>query len=306
MKATHEITPEMLPNEGEFTDPFFKRFTLRKAETPLKLTEEIEKDYNFPTFYNNVACAIAIFLCSYDNAHTLVSAGLGPKVKPVRMPGGRALVAFSCYEYKTVMNVAPYNEIAMTIPVMVDPGVNVQVVPMVADKWFSRFGYYVFGMPVTSRENQLRGNRIWGLPKVTQDIDIAENDGLCVVTALETDGQPYLKLRIPTTGKSTRFDVTSNLYSSLGGKMLKSETNFKAEFKVNKYMDQLFKSGQTPDRNYIVIGDTPSARVLKDLNIEAHPFQFRYTPDMTSCFDLPDPDFEFDALLPQPHHAHAY
>jgi hypothetical protein len=30
----------------------------------------------------------------------------------------------------------------------------------------------VFGMPVTSRENQLRGNKLWGLPKVTQQIDI--------------------------------------------------------------------------------------------------------------------------------------
>jgi hypothetical protein len=47
---------------------------------------------------------------------------LHPQIKPVRMPRGRALLAFSCYIYNQVMGVGPYNEIAMTIPVMVDPG----------------------------------------------------------------------------------------------------------------------------------------------------------------------------------------
>lgn len=299
MKANHNIDSAMLSNEAEFNDPFFNRFTLRHAPEPLPLTESISKNYKFPTFYNDVTCAIGIFMCSYDNAYTLVSSQLGPKVKPVRMPKNRALVAFSSYEYKKVMNVVPYNEIAMTIPVMVDPKVNLPLVPMVADKYFKEFGYYVFGMPVTSKENQIRGNEIWGLPKVTQEIDIYEQDGDCVSVAKEESGEPYLKLRVPTQGKSTTFDVTSNLYSRLGDDLLQSETNFKAEFKVNKYMDQLFKKNQTPERTYIVIGDTPSGQILRDLEIEAHPFQFRFTRQMTSCFDLPNPEFSYPDLLPR-------
>jgi len=61
--------------------------------------------------------------------------------------------------------------------------VNVPLLPMIADNMFSKLGYYVFGMPVTSKENQIRGNKIWGLPKVTQDIDITENQDTCEIVA---------------------------------------------------------------------------------------------------------------------------
>ncbi|MCK7515367.1 MAG: acetoacetate decarboxylase family protein [Desulfobacterales bacterium] len=114
-------------------------------------------------------------MCSYEKAAALIAEQLSPRIVPVRMTKGRALVAFSCYEYKNVMGVRPYNEIAIAIPVMVDPCCNVPVLPMVTDS-FSRFGYYIAGMPVTSKENTIRGRTIWGLPKVTQDIDIYRED----------------------------------------------------------------------------------------------------------------------------------
>ena len=61
MKPTTEILKDLLANEALFTDPFFKRFTLRHAPQPLALTEDITKNYRFPTFYGDVTCAIAIF-----------------------------------------------------------------------------------------------------------------------------------------------------------------------------------------------------------------------------------------------------
>lgn len=38
---------------------------------------------------------------------------------------------FSCYEYKNVMNLAPYNEIAMTIPIMVNAGFSPPLLPLI-------------------------------------------------------------------------------------------------------------------------------------------------------------------------------
>lgn len=288
MQPTHEITPDLLDNADEFKNSFFSRFHLRHAPKPLQLTDQISKNYLFPTLYGDVTCAIGIFLCSYEKAEKMM---LHPAIKPVRMPKGRSLVAFSCYIYNKVLGVAPYNEIAMTIPVMVDPGINVPVLPMIAPI-FKNFGYYVFSMPVTSYENQLRGLRIWGLPKVVQRIDLDEEGGDCVTTAYEESGEPYFKLRVPMDGVPTTFDVSSNLYSRLGDELLQSETNFKATFAVNKYMDQLFKTGAKPDRKYLELGDTPSGRVLRELEIEEHPFQFRFAKNMSSCFDLPNPDFK--------------
>lgn len=290
MKPTFDFKSDLFQNQDRFENPFFKRFELRHAPKPLQLTEKISKNYFFPTFYADVTCAIGIFMCSYEKAQALLP---HPKMRPVRMTKGRSLVAFSCYEYKNVMNVPPYNEIAMTIPVLVNPSLDVPVLPMVAGGLFKGFGYYVFSMPVTSKENEIRGQKIWGLPKITHEIDITKKDGFSTTVARDENGETYLELRVPTTGKATSFDVSANLYSKLGSQFLQSETNFKSVFQVNKYMGLLFKKGAKPDQTYLKIGGGPYGKMLRDLELEEHPFQFRYTEGMTSSFDLPNANYKF-------------
>jgi hypothetical protein len=291
MKPTRIIPPDLLDNRDApvFKNDFFGRFTLRHAERPLKLSDRVTKNYLFPTFYGDVRCAIGIFLCSYDRAERLVARELHPRIKPVRVTRGRSIIAFSCYEYRNVMGVAPYNEIAMAIPVMVNTAFRPPVLPMILGS-FSRFGYYIAGMPVTSHENQIRGNRLWGLPKVTQQIDIREEVDQCVTTAFEEDGTPYITVRVPCAGDPVEFDESSYLYSRLDGKVLRSRTNFKATFNVTKYMNLLVKKNVTPQKNYLEIGNSSSAKMLHELEIEKHPFQLRYAEQMSSCFDLRDAD----------------
>lgn len=284
MKPNTHIDAGLLSNEAEFTHEFFQQFTLRKNKQPLKLTDTITKDYQFPTLYGNVTCAIGVFLCSYEKAQAMLP---HPKMKPVAMPKGRALVTFSCYEYQQVLGVAPYNEIAMTIPVMIDPSINVPVLPMIMDGMFKKFGYYVFHMPVTSLENRIRGNDIWGLPKVVDGIDIKVSNGTSTTIATDEKGNEYFSLRVPTTGKSTAFDVQSNIYSKLGNQLLQSPTQFKANFNVTKHMDRLWKTGGK-DPGVLTLGTGPYADLLKNLEIEPQPFQFRHAAYMNACFDLPN------------------
>jgi hypothetical protein len=288
MKPTLDYGPDVLDNAANFKDPFFERFKLRHAPQPIALDDQISKNYLFPTLYGDVTCAMGIFMCSYDKAKNMM---LHPKMKPVRMTKQRALVAFSCYVYRNVLGVPAYNEIAMTIPVMMDAPVDLPVLPMVLDR-FKGFGFFVFSMPVTSSENNIRGHKIWGLPKVLQEIDQREDGTDCVTTAMEGDtGERYFELRVPMAGKPTEFDVSSDLYSKLDGTMVKSKTHFKGSFNVNKHMKLLLKTDVQPDRPFLTLGDSPSGRVLQELEIEPHPFQLRYANRMNSCFDLPDPDY---------------
>ena len=284
MDATTTVRPDRPSNDDRFRDPFFARFKLRPAPAPLDLGDGIVKRYPFPTLYHDVGCAIGIFMCDYGAARALMP---DPKIVPVRMPRGRSLVIFSCYEYRHVLQVWPYNEIAMTVPVLANPRLAPPVLPMLASGLFPRFGYYVFGMPVTSKENQIRGNKIWGLPKVTQPIDIERRGADCVTTAREADGTAYLELTIPTTGTPTDFDVEGHLYSKLDGRILKSRTCFKGAFAVTKHMKALWRRDLAPDREYLKLGPGPSAQPLRDLGIEGQPFQTRYTPGMNAAFDLP-------------------
>jgi hypothetical protein len=289
MQASLKVRPDMPANDDRFGDPFFKRFALRPAPSPLALEDGVEKTYPFPTLYADVGCAIGIFLCDYQAARAMMP---HPSITPVRMTKGRTLVIFSCYEYRQVLKVWPYNEIAMTIPVMANAGFRPPILPMLASGLFSRFGYYVFGMPVTSRENQLRGNRLWGLPKVTQAIDIDSSGDDSVTIAREADGTPYFTLRVPKSGAATEFDVRGHLYSKLDDRILKSQTCFKGRFAVNKHMSLLWKKNASPDREYLTIGESAAAAPLRALQIEPHPFQTRYTPSMNAAFDLPIAGFE--------------
>ena len=291
MKPTFEYGAPLLKNEAKFQDPFFRRFRLSKASAPFQLDEKISKSYLFPIFYADVTCAIGIFMCDHGKAQAILP---HPKMKPVKMTRGRSVVVLACYEYKNVMNVMPYNEIAMMIPIMADPIVNIPVLPVVLP-FFRKFGYYVFGMPVTSKENQLRGNRIWGLPKVTREVDIFEQGGDCVGIAREESGTPYVELRVPMRGSVTEFDVRTNLYSQLGGDFLRSEVCFKGSFEVTKHMKCLAGKGLKPDRPYLKIADTPSAQILRSLDIEEHPFQLRYARHMNSALELPKPGLGFPA-----------
>jgi hypothetical protein len=288
VKPTLDYGPELFDNASEFTDDFFKRFELKTASEPLALDDKISKDYLFPTLYGDVTNAVGIFLCSYDRAAKMM---LHPKMKPVRMTKGRSLVAFSCYIYRNVLGVPAYNEIAMTIPVMMNASFDLPVLPMVLPI-FKGFGYRVFSMPVTSSENNIRGHKLWGLPKVVQQIDIREEGGDCVTTAMEeNDGPEYFELRVPMAGQASNFDVRSSLYSKLDGRIVRSTTHFKGPYKVTKHMNLLWKTGVTPDREYLRLGNSPSGKILQDLDIDPHPFQLRYAKRMNSCFELPDPSY---------------
>ncbi|MBX7149684.1 acetoacetate decarboxylase family protein [bacterium] len=278
MKPTFTFGPELFDNKNEFNDPFFKRHTLRHAPQPLKLTDTISKNYLFPTLYGNVTAAMGIFFCNYKKAESIM---LHPKIKPINMLKNRSLVIFSCYEYKNVLGIPSYNEIAMTIPVLVDPSINIPLLPMLMPP--KNFGYYVFSMPVTSAENNIRGHKIWGLPKVVNEIDITHAHNTCATKAYDEKGEKYFELSVPTTGKETKFDVKSYLYSKLDGKLLKSETNFKGNFNVTK---------KPASGHYLTLGPSPTAQFLKDLEINPQPFQFRYTPSMNACFDLANPNYQ--------------
>lgn len=284
MKITHDFNHSLLQNEDKFTDPFYKRFTLKKRK--VKLGDVMEKEYFFPTFYGDVTCAQAIFLCSYEKALALMP---HKKIKPVRMPGGRAVLAISCYEYKNVMGVAPYNEIAFTIAVEVDKEKSPVLLPILKN---TNSGFYVFSMPVTSRENCLRGNYIWGLPKVTQEIDIENVGGDCVIKCREQSGEEYFSLKVPRAGKPKEFDSTTYLFSKLNGRILKAETNFKATMNMNVFIKTLLFKNAKPKEEYLTLSDTPSGKAIKALDISPLPLQLRYCEHMTSCFDFYDENYK--------------
>jgi hypothetical protein len=91
---------------------------------------------------------------------------------------------------------------------------------------------------------------IWGLPKVTQEINIDASGGEAVVAAYE-NGTEYFCLRVPKAGKLTRVDETTYLFPKLNGRILKAETNFKGEFLIAKNMGVLLNPAKKPEKSFL-------------------------------------------------------
>ena len=283
MKILEKFDGTLLSNEDKFQDPFYKRFQLKKRK--VRLTNTMEKEYDFPTLYGDVTCAQAIFLCSLKAAQSLMP---HPAVRPVRALKNHAVMAVSCYEYRNVLGIPPYNEIAFTIAVDVEKEKSPVLLPLMRNSYS---GYFVFSMPVTSRENCLRGNNIWGLPKVTQEIDIDISGSEALVTAFE-GGREYFRLRVPKKGKLTPMNETTYLFPKLNGVVHKAETNFKADFLIAKNLGVLLNPKKNPPKPFLTIGDTPCGHILKNLELSPLPLQLRYAEHMTACFDYYDESYE--------------
>ncbi len=286
MNPTQNISLELLDNASDFEDPFFQQFKLRHNTAPLQLNNEISKNYLFPTFYSKVSCSLGIFFCDYKKAKSLLP---HPSMQPVSMLRNRALVIFSCYEYKKVLGIAPYNEIAMTIPVLVDRSFNPPILPLLNPK-LKGFGYYVFSMPVTSLENQIRGTKIWGLPKLVEQIDISINPTNSLTEAYDEQRENYFSMNVPIVGKETSFDEWGYLYSMKEDRLIRSKTNYKGNFRVQKFTHRIIKSSKiTEDSHILSISKTsPRAKKLLDLEIDTSPLQMRFSESISSCFDLPE------------------
>ncbi len=287
MKPFTDIQADLLDNSDQFDPEFFKGFPLRDGAPPIDLPGGLSKTYRFPTWYGDVTCAIAIFMCDYDAAARLLP---DPAMRPVSMPRGRAVVTVSNYIYRKVGGIPGYNEVAMTIPVILDGAGALPVLPLVTDH--PAKGYYVFAMPVTSLENMVRGHKYWGLPKTLNEIQIEPTSSTCSVRTLDEDGQEVFNLSVPTQGRLKTMRETGTVCSVLDGSLLRSTTTFAGEFAFNMRLGALLKRGASVDDpgpnqpGEIELGPSPQAAVLRELKLERRPFQTRFASSMNACFDL--------------------
>lgn len=282
------IQPGLLDNASEFDSEFFRKFELKHAQEPLRLSATVSKNYLFPTFYDDVTVAAAMFFCSYAKASAVLP---HPSMKPISMGRDRALIIFSSYQYNRVLGIAPYREIAVSIPVLVDTDSILPLYPLLAED-YAGAGIYVLSMPVTTLENKIRGRRIWGLAKEVERIDFSADEA-GYRTAATGDGQsaPYLSFFVPFAGDKTHIERSYTLYTLLDGKLLSAPTRSAGTYLVRRDTGRLLGAKDAePDREYLRLGSGPMADRLRGLEIEPAPFQTQFGRHVASLFELPSPE----------------
>jgi hypothetical protein len=282
MEACFDIPDSLVDNGAEFASPLFADRALRPAKDPL-VVDGKARGYLFPTLYADVRCAVAILHCRRDAVRALVQESLGPGAEPPRLLGGRTVIAISCYEYRRVRGVRPYNEIAVAVPVNLAGKPGLPVLGAFAAGPDS--GYWIAAMPVTSEENRRRGHHFWNLPKTTRGIDIAEADGNCRFTSRDEDGGPDISLEVPMRGKTRRLSVRSFLAVRKDGTVQRCPTAFEGNFEIGLDAATLLGVSRRPPA--LTLGRGAVSDLLRSLGTETTPLQTRYAASMDSYFDLP-------------------
>ncbi|MCI5056489.1 MAG: acetoacetate decarboxylase family protein [Flavobacteriales bacterium] len=282
METNWELEETVLDNIDTFQNSFFQRHIPALAHENVQLNDDVSKAYQFPTLYGNVSCSIGIFFCNYDRAQEILP---NEHYSPVKMLKNRTVVIFSTYQYRDVLGVKSYNEIGMTIPVFYKDS-GPAVLPLLK-KDMKNFGYHVFSMPVTSYENQLRGLRIWGLPKVVERIDIEVKNGWSNTKAFDKDNKAYFELNIPCSGKKTMLDENNWLYSNFEGKDQITRSHLYGSFNVQKFSSRILFNKKSK-HHYLIVGDSERANTLNKLEIDPAPLQLRYCENMSSSVYLPN------------------
>lgn len=278
------ITPTINENYNVFTEDFFAPYKSKQTNYTIELTDQITKTFKFPTLFKGTENGLGIFLCSYDKLKKHMP---NPDMDPVRMPGNRAVFAISCYKYTNIQEMMPYNEISFTVPIVMKGALNIPFFTLAAKKLYSSFGYYVFSMPVNSAENNIRGHKIWGLPKFNTMIDITNKDGMFSTKIFDGD-KPYIELSYPTTGGNKQFNENLSILSVKDGKLLKASVTYNGDFKVNTNLGIAFNKIKMEDSPFIKLYDTPRGKILMDLEIDPVPFQTRYSGNVLSVLNLPE------------------
>jgi hypothetical protein len=219
----------------------------------------------FPVFYYDNTSMTAIYTASTDKVKRLLPL---PDMHPVQAISGRALVAFTAFEYRKT-DIDPYNEFSISFPITFRkkavPGIT--VLGMMARRYFTA---YVWQLPVTTERARKGGVDMYGYPKFIADITFKEEKGMLGCT-LSEGGKNILTLK----GQKLKTSVEKvNRYKTFSVKD-------GVPLAANVYTNPI-EFGQSMSRKaaQLTLGNHDIAKKLQEINLSPKPLFFQYMPVM--------------------------
>ncbi len=228
--------------------------------------QEMDRKFLLPVFYyDNTAMT-----CIYTAGLSLIRGLLPrPEMHPVQITPGRALVAFSAFEYRRT-DIDPYNEFSIAFPITYGrQGIPfLSVLQMMARRCFTA---YVWQLPVTTEVARRGGVDLYGYPKFLAGIDFRQEKEALTCT-LSEGGDTILTLRGKRLPLSREPVNRFKTWSVKDGVPLVT----------NVYMNPLsFGKSMGRDAASLTLGDRhPIARTLRGANLGRRPLFFQYMPRM--------------------------
>lgn len=191
----------------------------------------------------------AVFSVPREPVEGLLPEGL----RPIRVPGGNAAVAFLSVEYHRIGDGAidPYDEFAVVLPAVPD---SMGSFPSLAT--LNRaLGGYVWYLPVTTEPAKALGVDVWGFPKTVADVT-PEDNGSRRRTTVTVDGERFVTFKVARP-PSLSARITSYAYVRKDGELQCVPSEVDAEMGVWPFSEKVS----------IAFGDHHRAEPLRELDI---------------------------------------
>jgi hypothetical protein len=257
--------------------PFFAQY--RRKEHQFSDEAGNRHSFLFPTYFLRSSACLAVFTCSATKVRQLVG---GSQFRPVRISPSRSLLAFACYEHHAIEEMNSYREAVIAIPVQSAPRIDAPLLPLLTRGISGRFGQFVWRMPVTSAINRMRGKVLWGLPKEMSEIGFRA-EARRVDCCVSEDGGEMFSLEVHAGAEERDIDQKMRFFTTLDGMDLKAYTHIHGKVRMAR---SLFGLGR--ERARLTLGDTPSARLLKGLELGEFPVETRVSASLRSILTLPE------------------
>lgn len=229
------------------------------------MTKDGSLDGRLPVFYYDNTAMTAIYTADTARIRHLLPR---PDMHPVEVWKGRALVAFTAFEYRA-SDIDPYNEFSISFPVTFPKKgtAGLTVLCMMAKRYFTA---YVWQLPVTTERARRGGVDMYGYPKFLADI-VFKQEGDMLVCTLSEGSQNILTLKgrklTTSAEKVNRFKT----YSIKDGVPLAA----------NVYMNPLqFGKSTSGIAAQLTLGNHDIAEQLRGINLSKKSLFFQYMPFM--------------------------
>jgi hypothetical protein len=229
------------------------------------ITKDLSLEGKLPVFYYDNTAMTAIYTASTETIRRLLPLS---DMHPVEVWKGRALVAFTAFEYRKT-DIDPYNEFSISFPITFQkkaiPGLT--VLGMMAKRYFTA---YVWQLPVTTERARKGGVDMYGYPKFLADIAFS-HEGSMLACTLSEGGQNILTIK----GKKLRTSVEKvNRFKTFSVKD-------GVPLAANVYMNPIeFGKSIRGSAAQLILGSHDIARQLREMELSEKPLFFQYMPLM--------------------------
>ena len=166
-----------------------------------------------PVEVRDASAATASYLVDADVARGFLP---GSELDVLELLPGRAVLSVGCIDYRD-NDLGDYNEISIAFFVRErSESKGFPVLGPIRDVVSGNVATYIHRLPVNQAFTCEAGCRIWGFPKVVNEIEIRSESGR-VVCDWSIEGRPVFRFSTPRSGKRTLPDRTLVTYTHIEG-----------------------------------------------------------------------------------------